>query len=330
MSEFSFLSVVVALCFFLYGLRLAEESLYRVAGEGIRSQFARLTKHRIVAFFLGMIITIMIQSSTATIVMLIGFTSIGLIRLRNAIPVLLGADVGTTLLVLILASIVRYDATAFSFCVLIVGFVSTFAFRHGKAKFYARAALGLGFVFYGLSLIASSATPLRSAELVREVIAAIASHPAAALIFAALLTALVQSSAAIIGIILGFASAGLLNISESIAFVLGANLGSTVVPLLAGLRSEIDGRRLSFLHLSFKGLGVFLVLPFTAAIGHWIASWIQSPSYQVAGVHILFNLCIAALFLPLISFAEKTVTKVTVAGEEKEKFGSKYLDEHAP
>ncbi len=329
MTHFSIAYVFAALCFFLYGLHMTEEGFRQAVGDQLRAKIGRLTRHRLAGFFLGIIMAIVFQSSTATTVMMVGLASIGLLNVRQAAAVVLGADVGTTLLVVLLASIVRFDATILSFSILVSGFVATFLLRQGRRQFFAEALLGFGFIFYGLTLMGTSATPLRESPLSHEVIAAIAGNHAAALFLAALFTGLVQSSAAIVGILLSFAAAGLLTATDAVPFVLGANLGGTVGPLLAGFRAQTEGKRLALLHVMTKSLVIFALLPFADVIGEWATEQISVPSYQVAAIHIFFNVILAVVFLPIVPLLSRWMSTLVRPRVGESEFGPKYLDEHA-
>ncbi|HLG20021.1 MAG TPA: Na/Pi cotransporter family protein [Bdellovibrionota bacterium] len=329
MTTFSFSTFLGGLCFFLYGLHLTEESLRQAAGDELRGWLTRLTRHRLSAFFFGALMTVVLQSSTATTVMLVGLTGIGVLSLRSAMPMVLGADVGTTLLVLILASFVQLDAAAIALSILIVGFLCTFFFRANPLRTYARALLGFGFLFYGLSLVAGAGGMLRGSILVREILMALSNHRSVALFFAALVTGLIQSSAALIGILLSFSASGILDVTQAVPFILGANLGNSVAPLLVGIRSQDEGKRLASFHVTAKVLGVLVAFPFMDQLVTRVQWITASPTFQIAAIHILFNIGIAVILLPTISTAARILSIVVPARPRETRFGAKYLDEQS-
>lgn len=329
MNEFSLAYFLGAICFFLYGLHLTKEGLRSALGDQLRTFIDKAIKNRLLAFFFGMVMTMVFQSSTATTVMLVGLTSIGMVRSRKAIPVVLGADVGTTLLVLLLATFVQLDVLSFSLLILIFGFAFTLLFRNHSFKYYARAILGFGFIFYGLTLISHSNAFLKESELVQAVMEAVAERPGLALFITFLFSGLIQSSMAMVGILLSFAAAGILTAVEAVPFILGANLGSTVGCLLASSQAQADGKRVAYLHTAFKVIGVLLFLPFAKLIGETIINFVNEPSYQVAAIHILFNVMLAVVFLPLTSVISKIAHQLVHDDEEGKEFKAKYLDLHA-
>ena len=276
-----------------------------------------------------MLMTVVLQSSSATVVMMVGLTGIGLLSLRQASAVVLGADVGTTLLVLVLSMVVRVDSMSLAFSILILGFASTFFLRTGILRAYANSLLGFGFVFFGLTLIAAESLSLKESSLFREIVSALSQHQSAALFFALASTALLQSSAAVIGVLLSFASSGLLTLEQAFPFLLGANLGGTIGPLLVGWRSQTDGKRLAFLHASTKILTVAIFFPLIGSLSVIVTTYISTPSYQVACAHILFNLSLATLFLPMIPFLARLISRCIPAIYKEERFGPKYLDQQA-
>jgi phosphate:Na+ symporter len=329
MSEFSVAYFIAGLAFFLYGLRMTELNLRQAAGDRFRAWITKLTQSRVSAFMLGVVMTIIFQSSTATTVMLIGLAGIGYLSLRQAASVVLGADVGTTLLVLILASFVRFDMRHATLVFLVLAFFLNFIFRHGRALFLARAFLGFAFVLYGLGQIGIASTPLKQSPLVLQLIQAVASNPLGALIMAAIFTGLVQSSVAVLGILLSLSSSGLLTLPQAIPFVLGANLGSTIIPIMVGLRSKTDGRRLSLIHVGLKIIGIVALLPFIVPVAEEIQRWLDMPSYQVAAVHIFLNTALAVIFLPLIRWVAIAAEKWIPSSDNGKVFGPKYLDPQA-
>lgn len=315
-----------AICFFFFGIRLAEEGLRKALGDRFRVHVEKLTRRPVSALFLGIVMTMLLQSSSATLLLLIGLGSIGLLSVRQAVPVVLGADVGTTVLVLLLASAVQFDIRSASLAILIFAFLATFVFQGGRMKSYAQAFLGFGFLFYGLGLLTAVSEPLKTSSLVRDLIAAIVSGPWVALVFAALLTGLVQKSAAVLGVLISFAASGLLTAQEAVPFVLGVNLGSTVLPFLGSLRAQADGKRIAYIHVVLKILGVLAVMPFAAGVGRGSAHWIATPSFQVAAIHIGFNIVLALLFLPLAPFVAKAAQRWVHPRVEEKEFQPKYLD----
>jgi phosphate:Na+ symporter len=317
---------LAALCFFFFGIRLTEEGLRKALGDRFRLHAETLTRRPVQALFIGIVMTMLLQSSSATLLLLIGLGSIGVLSVRQATPVVLGADVGTTLIILLLASAVQFDIRAVSLSVLTVAFVATFLFQKNRPKFYAQAFLGFAFILFGLGLLTSASEPLRQSPLVRALISELVSNPWVAMVFAAILTGIVQKTAAVLGILISFAAAGLLTAPQAVPFVLGVNLGSTVLPFVASLRAQADGKRIAYIHVALKAIGVLAVMPFAASAGEWIVGWVAQPPYQVATVHIVFNVAVALVFLPLTPLVAKAALRWVHVRDEEKEFSPKYLD----
>jgi phosphate:Na+ symporter len=326
MNEFSFIQFFGAICFFFFGLRTAEEGLRKAMGDNLRIHIERLTRTWLAGLLVGVVLTAIFQSSTATMVMLIGMGSIGVLSVRQAVPVVLGADIGTTLLVLLLAASVRFDIRTVALGVLIFAFLGNFLFQRNRPKFFAQAFLGAGFLFYGLGLLTAAGEPLKENPLVREVLKAVSSNSWVIFFFGAILTTLLQKSAAVLGILMSFAASGLISASEAVPFVLGVNLGSVSGPFAASWRAQADGKRIAYIHVALKAVGCFLAMPFAARIGGLLEGWIAGPSYQVAAIHIGFNVALAALFLPFTSLISKAALRFVHAPAEEKEFSAKYLD----
>lgn len=318
-----------ALCFFFFGLRLVEEGLRSALGDKLRTHIERLTRQPLQALFVGIVMTMLFQSSSATVLLLIGLASIGIVTVRQATPVVLGADIGTALIVLLLASAVHFDIRAVSLTVLIFAFVATFVLRKDRPKAYAKVFLGFGFVFYGLGMMSTANEPLGQSRLVQDVMEAILSNPWIAFIFATVLTGVVQKTAAVLGIVIAFAASGLLTAEGAVPFILGVNLGGTVLPFVGSLRARSDGRRIAYVHVGIKVVGVFVVMFFTGAVGRLAELWISAPSFQVAAIHIGFNVALAAVLLPFTSWIARLAKRWVPVAKEDRKFHQKYLDHAA-
>jgi phosphate:Na+ symporter len=315
-----------ALCFFFFGLRLAEDGLQVALGDRFRLYVEKLTRRPAGALLVGIAMTMLLQSSSATLLMLIGLGSIGILSVRQAVPMVLGADIGTTLIVLLLASAVHFDLRAVSLTVLVLAFLATFIFQGGRAKAYSQVFLGFGFVFYGLGLLTTANEPLRESTLVRDILQAVDSNPWVAFFSAAILTGIVQKTAAVLGLVISFAASGLLTASEAVPFVLGVNLGSTVLPFVGSLRAQADGKRIAYIHVAIKVVGVLAVMLFAGAAGRWVEGWVSAPPYQVAAIHIGFNVALALFFLPLAPVVAGLAQKWVRVRQEEKEFAPKYLD----
>ncbi len=308
----------------LYGIKLLNDGLQNAAGSKIRSLLRSLTSNRLSAVGIGAFITGLIQSSSATSVMLVGFVSAGLMSFRQTLAVILGADIGATLTVQLIAFHV-YD-----YAVLLIGIGLTCFFFSKRVfvKNLGQGVLGFGFVFLSLKIMIDAMTPLQGNELFRQVFVALTGTPFAGIALSAVITALIHSSAATMGIALVLANSGLIPLPSAIYIILGANIGTCATALLASLRSPAEARRVAWAHTLFKVFGVVLFLPFLVPFQTLAAATASEPTRQMANANTLFNVIMAIVFLPMTGLFSRLIVKLVPEKGEEKKFGPLYLDDH--
>lgn len=339
MKEFSWLMLLGGLVFFFFGLTYARSGLQMLAGDRLRLMVARMTRSRMRAFSLGAIITVVLQSSSGVILMLISMASTGLITLSQGFGVILGADIGTTFVALLLSF---KKITDYALVLMILGFILEKYMRKSKKMRYSgKALLGFGFVFYGMKMMTEMAGPLMEDPSAVQIFSVLSYHPVGLLLSGTLLTVIVQSSAATIGMAIALGFAGVLNLEAAIPVVLGANVGTTVTALLAGFNSSnINGKRIGVAHLAVKIFGVIVAMPFLAHIAAWMGQmddWVYGflpfiragVSGSIVWTHLLFNLSLALIFLPLLPVGVWVICKLVPEDQRLQKFGPKYLDDKA-
>ena len=304
----------------LYGVRLVGEGLQRAAGARLRHVLASLSGDRFRALAVGAGVTALLQSSSATTVMLVGFASAGLLSLKQTIGVILGADIGTTVTVQLLA----FDLLALAPLIVFFGWLLT-ALSSGTAGHFGRAILGFGFLFLGMKLIADGTVPLKSNELFADVLAALVGLPIVVLLLAAALTAAVHSSAAVIGLALSLAQAGLIPLEGAIPIIFGANVGTAATALVASVGTNAEARRVAVAHAAFKLGGVALFLPFSGLFVELVRATASDVPRQIANAHTLFNVGLAILFLPGADFAARVITRA-IPETRRSELGAIYLN----
>jgi phosphate:Na+ symporter len=304
----------------LYGVRLVGEGLQRAAGTRLRHVLSTLTGDRFRALLVGAGVTAVLQSSSATTVMLVGFASAGLLTLRQTIGVILGADIGTTVTVQLLA----FNLLGFAPLVVFLGWLVHTAFG-GTAKYIGQAVLGFGFLFLGMSLIASGTAPLKESALFGDLFAALVGQPLLLLLLAAVFSAIVRSSAATIGIALSFAASGLMNLDGAMPIIFGANIGTAATALVAAVGANAEARRVAAAHAIFKVVGVLIFLPLSVAFADLVRHTTDDPARQIANAHSLFNLLLALLFLPFTRIAADVFTRI-IPDTGRTELGSMYLN----
>ena len=314
-------SILGGTALLLYGVRLVGEGLQRAAGTRLRHLLSTLTGNRFKALLVGAGVTAVLQSSSATTVMLVGFASAGLLSLRQTIGVILGADIGTTVTVQLLA----FDLLALSPLVVFVGWL-LWATGRGTARYVGQAILGFGFLFLGMKLVADGTSPLAKSALFADVLAALTSQPLVLLLVAALFSGVVRSSAATIGFALSLATAGALSLAGAIPIILGANIGTAATALIAAVGQNAEARRVAAAHAVFKVVGVALFFPFITPFADLVSRTAPDVPRQIANAHSVFNVIVAALFLPLSQWAAEFFTRL-IPETETSHVGAMYLNE---
>jgi phosphate:Na+ symporter len=308
----------------LYGVRLVGEGLQRAAGTRLRALLQTLSGTRLRALLVGAGVTAVLQSSSATTVMLVGFASAGLLSLRQTIGVILGADIGTTVTVQLIA----LNLTAVSPLIVFIGWLLG-AVGRGPVSYIGRAVLGFGLLFLGIRLIAEGTAPLRENELFAALLGALVDQGLVLLVISAVFTALVHSSAAIIGIAISLGSAGVLPIEGAIPVILGANVGTAATALLASAGANVEARRVAVAHAAFKVIGAALFLPVMDPFAGLVAGLTPGDvPRQVANAHTIFNVVLAFVFLPFATPAADLITRL-IPERPEEREGAIYLDPRA-
>jgi phosphate:Na+ symporter len=302
---------------------MVRTGVMRAYGGDLRSVLGRALRRRPAAFGAGLCVTGILQSSTATALITASFAERGLMATAPALAVMLGADVGTSLVVQALSF--RFDWL--SPLLLLVGVVTFMAGKSSRQRDLGRVAIGLGLMLLALHSIADTTAPIRESTALEAMLGALAGEPLLALVVAAALTWLAHSSVAIILLIASLAAAGLIPLNLALVFTLGANLGGAIPPVLATWRGDVAARRVTFGNLSFRLIGCLLVLPFVGLLLPELHALDPQASRAVANFHTLFNIALAIVFLPLVGPAARLVESLLPERLGVEEPGSaRYLD----
>jgi len=249
-----------------------------------------------------------------------------LMSFRQTLGIILGADLGTTFTVQLIA----FRVTDYAALLIGIGFVITFLAGRRTLKDVGQAVLGLGLMFLGLKLILDGVAPLRDNPLAVQMIEAVATNPIMAVLVAAAFSAIVASSAATIGVALALASGGLITLEGAVAIVIGANIGTCATALTASVGATAEAKRVAVAHIAFKVLGGALMLPFIGPFTKLVAMSATDPAREVANAHTFFNLGISLLFLPFTPLAARAIEAMVPADEVGENpFKVRYLDDRS-
>jgi phosphate:Na+ symporter len=310
----------------LYGIQLTADSLQRVAGVRLRSLLTGLSRNPLTAVASGATITAILMSSAATTIMLIGFVSAGLMAFRQTLGVILGAGIGRTFTVQLIA----FRITDYALLLVGVGFTAMFVAGRRLFKDLGQVILGFGLVFLGLRLILEGAAPLRESPMAVQLLTAVADNSLVAVLLAAAFSALVHSSAATIGLTLALATEGLLHLDGAVAIVLGANVGTTVTALIAAIGAPAEAKRVAVAHVASKALGVALVFPFITPFAAFVALTAADPARQIANAHTFFNVGLSLVLLPFMGLAARAIEALVPPDQPAENpFRTRYLDERS-
>ncbi len=324
------------LAIFLYGMELLTNALKASTGRRLKTLLARMTTNRFKGVVAGALVTAIIQSSSVTTVLVVGFVSAGLMHLQQSIPIIMGASIGTT----ITAQIIAFKITHFALLIIALGFALQFLSRNEVIQRTGTMIFGFGMIFFGMSLMGDATSPLRDyppfIRFLQEM-----EHPLYGILASAAFTAVVQSSSATTGVIIVLATQGLISLDQGIALVFGANIGTCVTALLAAIGKSREALRTALVHILFNTLGVIIwywFIPEFAALIREISP--QHPELegvkrlaaetprQIANAHTLFNVGNTLLFIGFTDwFARLVMWLVPVTEAEKaHKVTPKYLD----
>jgi phosphate:Na+ symporter len=266
-------------------------------GSEVRTTLGASLSNRFKAFFAGLGVTVLLQSSSATALLTSSFSSQGIINTAPALAVLLGADVGTTLV----AQVLTFDLSALSPFLIAVG-VAMFTYSDaGRSRDIGRLALGIGMMLLSLKLILAASLPMRESDIVQDIFASLGNDLLLAVVVATLIAWMAHSSLATVLLVITLASSDALGLTVAFAFVLGANIGSAIPPFVATLGASSTARRPPLGNLIFRVCGVILVLPWLSRFSDWIIQFDITSPRQIANFHMFFNIALALLFLPMIN-----------------------------
>jgi phosphate:Na+ symporter len=299
------LTLFGAVALLLWGVRMVRTGMTRAFGGQLRRAIARANKDRLSAFGIGAIVTAVLQSATATALLLSSFAGQGLIALPVALAIMLGADVGTTLI----AQVFAFDIKWLWAVGVIAGVIAFNASDSAQAKAAGRIAIGLGLMLLALSVIGGASAALRESAVLKTVLGALAAEPLLAVVIGALITWLAHSSLAIVLFVMSLAATGAVGPKLGAALVLGANIGSSIAPLVAMTGQSAAARRVPLGNLIARTSVVVLALPFLSQFPDWLAWTSNDAARQVLNFHTLFNGAVALVWLPLVYWLAQVTTR---------------------
>ncbi len=302
------LELLAGLGLFLYGMNTMSDGLERVAGKQLKSLLGAVTKNRATQVVLGFIITVLMQSSSATTVMLVGFVNAGIMQLSQAVGIIMGANIGTTVTVLMMSIKLDFDII-FCFIGCIVLFLMMFAPKKFKGLGgFVPVIFGVGALFLGMGLMSSAMSPLREWQGFKDALAAV-NHPLIAVLIGAVITAVIQSSAASIAILMPLAAMKIIPFEMCMFILFGQNIGTCVTAVLACIGASATSKRVACVHLLFNVIGtvIFIILAMVLPMAEWIVALVgeNNIEMQISVTHIIFNTVTTVMLLPFSNVLEQ-------------------------
>ena len=300
------LKLLGGLALFLYGMQMMSDGLEKAAGDRLKTILEKLTSNRILGVIVGALITAAIQSSSATTVMVIGFVNARLMSLQQAVWIIMGANIGTT----ITGQLVALNVSEIAPLIAFAGVVLIVFLKNPKFHYFGSIIAGLGILFIGMDMMSSSMSPLRESEAFISLLTNF-SNPAIGILVGAVFTAIIQSSSASLGILQALARSGLIGLDGAVFVLFGQNIGTCITAILASFGTSREAKQTTIIHLSFNIIGtiifttVCLLTPLTSVVAGWSP---DNAAQQIANMHTLFNVVTTLLLLPfgtyLAAFAQ--------------------------
>ncbi|MED1612865.1 Na/Pi cotransporter family protein [Bacillus paranthracis] len=300
---------------FLFGIKYMGDGLQQAAGDRLRDILDRFTTNPLMGVLAGMLVTVLIQSSSGTTALTVGLVSAGFMTLRQAIGVIMGANIGTT----VTAFIIGIKIGEYALPIMAVGAILLFFFKNKKVHSLGQVIFGFGMLFFGLELMSTGMKPLRSLESFQELTVSMSDNPILGIVVGTVFTLIVQSSSATIGILQELFGQGAIDLQAALPVLFGDNIGTTITAVLAAIGTSIAARRAALVHVIFNIVGTIiftiLLIPFTNLIQYFQTSLNLNPEMTIAFAHGTFNVTNTIIQFPFIAVLAWIVTKI-IRGED--------------
>ena len=312
---------------FLYSIKTMGDGLQQAAGDRLRFYIDKYTSNPFLGVLVGIVVTALIQSSTGVTVITVGLVSASLLTLRQAIGIIMGANIGTT----VTSFIIGFKLGEYALPLIFLGTMFLFFTKNRTANNIGRILFGVGGIFYALNLISAGMSPLKDLPQFKEYMVTLGQNPVLGVFAGAVITVLIQASSATIGILQGLYAGGFLDLKGSLPVLFGDNIGTTLTVIIAAAGANVSAKRVAATHVTFNVLGTILCLillgPFTAMIEYFQALLHLSPEMTIAFSHGAFNVSNTIVQFPFIGALAYFVTKLIPGEDEVVKYEPLYLDE---
>ncbi|MFC0559626.1 Na/Pi cotransporter family protein [Halalkalibacter alkalisediminis] len=312
---------------FLFGIKYMGDGLQKAAGDRLRDILDRFTTNPVMGVLAGLIVTILLQTSTGTTVLTIGLVNAGFMTLKQAIGVIMGANIGTT----VTAFIIGIKISAYALPIIALGTFLIFFFKNNKVNNYGQVIFGFGALFYGLNLMGDAMKPLREVQAFTDLTISMSDNALLGVLIGTIFTVIVQSSSASIGLLQSLYSQDLINLQAALPVLFGDNIGTTITAVLASIGASIAARRAALTHVIFNLIGTTIVLlifkPFLFLIGRIQEALLLNAEMTIAFAHGIFNVSNTLIQLPFVAVLALIVTKIIPGQDSAIEYKAKHLDE---
>jgi len=329
-------TLIGGLGLFFFGMQTMSDGLKNIAGDRLKAILSMVTKLPLIGILVGALVTCLIQSSSATTVMVVGFVNAGLLALKQAISVIIGANIGTTFTAWLVSSMSVFKVTHYALPVVGIGYGMSIFGRNKNTKFWGQVLMGFGLLFMGLGFMKDAFMPLRESQHVKDMFFRFGDNPLLGVLVGMLVTMLIQSSSATIAIVQLMAFNGIISFPAAITLMLGGDIGTTITAQLAAVGTNLQARRAAMSHTLFNVIGVSYMLFFVYT--GWFTKFInfivpgeitiKNIMIYIAIANSLFKLTNAAVFLPLIGFLERASIFLVPKRKGMLEMGPQYLEKH--
>ena len=316
-------STIGGLGLFLFGIQIMASGMQKAAGDRFRRILEILTNKPIVGVLTGILVTLLVQSSSTSTVMVVGFANAGLMNLSQAISVIIGANIGTT----VTAQIVSFKIGVLAYPAIGIGSLLNFFGRRRFHRYIGQTVLGFGLLFLGMTTMSSGMSPLRELDAFHNLLMQFSRYPILGILCGAAFTAIIQSSSAATGVIIAMTMQDLIPFNAAVPLILGTNVGTSITAILASIGANVAARRAALAHVLFNVIGVTLALIFLKPFTDIILETATSIPRQVANTHTAFNILNTFVFLVFLKYFTRLICIMVPGQDEKIEFGPKYLDQ---
>ena len=328
--------IVGGLGLFFFGMQIMSEGLKKIAGDRLKKILHMATKVPIIAIFVGAAVTCFIQSSSATTVMVVGFVNAGLLSLKQAISVVIGANIGTTFTAWLVSSMSVFKVSQYALPTIGIGFALMKLGKTRNMRFWGQVMMGFGFLFLGLSFLKDAFGPLKKSQELKDIFIMFSDNPILGVLVGLVFTVLLQSSSATIAIVQVLAFGGVLSFEAAIPIILGDNIGTTITAQMAAFGTNLNARRTAMSHTLFNVIGVAYMLVFvymgwiTKVTNFIIPGGVTTKNvmFCIAVFHSIFNVINTLIFLPFLGFLEKASILLVPKKKGAVEMGTQYLEKH--